>query len=471
MGQAHAAETHMALAGWFEITAGHSEWLRISKERKGLFLEEARLDLDRARQIGRQGLVMLRSILRMTRRSVGDRSANLAVDRAISECRQANGSLSEQATMSENQVRGSHSKMPVQSGVRKLEFDKDTAFQSELRRRVNEYFQTTGRSKRGGWQMHVKTAIILCLFVASYVLLVFVARNLWQGLALAFVLALSTAAIGFNIQHDGGHRAYSSRRWVNRLAAWTLDLIGSSSGRWRWKHSVIHHIYVNITGYDSDIVMGLLGRFSPHQARRWWHRWQHLYLWAFYGLLAVKMQLFDDFRYVITGRLGDLRVPRPKGWELVIFIVGKSIFLAWAFVIPMLLHPVWVVLFYYAVAAVVLGNVMVLVFVIPHLVEKAAFPLPRQDTGRMEKPWAVHQALVTVDFSQGNRVLTWLVGGLNYHKEHHLLPLICHVNYPQISNIVEETCRQFDVPYNTHRTFWAGIAAHYRWLRRMGRGD
>ena len=373
--------------------------------------------------------------------------------------------------MAVREPRGKTDTQTVQSGVHKLEFDKDTAFQTELRRRVDEYFQTTGRSKRGTWKMYVKTAIILCLFVASYILLVFVARTVWQGLLLAAALALCTAAVGFNIQHDGGHQAYSKRRWVNRLAAWTLDLIGGSSGRWRWKHCVIHHRYVNITGYDSDIDIGVLGRFSPHQTRRWWHRWQHLYLWAFYGLLAVEMQLFDDFRYVITGRLGDLRVPRPRGWELVIFVVGKSLFLAWALVIPMLLHPIWTVLFYYVVASLVLGVVMVLVFIIPHLVDKAEFPLPREDTGRMEKPWAVHQALVTVDFSPGNRVLTWLVGGLNYHKEHHLFPLICHVHYPGISKVVEETCRQFGVPYNTHPTFWAGIAAHYRWLRRMGRAD
>lgn len=373
--------------------------------------------------------------------------------------------------MSAKESIGEASSETVQSGIPKLEFDKDTAFQNELRRRVDEYFQTTGRSKRGGWEMYVKTTIILCFFVSSYVLLVFVARNLWQGLLLATTLALCTVAIGFNIQHDGGHQAYSNRRWGNRLAAWTLDLIGGSSGRWRWKHSVIHHMYVNITGYDSDIDLGLLGRFSPHQTRHWWHRWQHLYLWAFYGLLAVKMQLLDDFRYVITGRLGNLRVPRPKGRELVIFVVGKSLFLAWALVIPMLLHPVWTVLFYYAVASLVLGVVMVLVFIIPHLVDKAEFPLPCEDTGCMEKPWAVHQALVTVDFSPRNRVLTWLVGGLNYHKEHHLFPLICHVNYPGISKVVEETCRQFEVPYHTHRTFWAGIAAHYRWLRRMGRGN
>ena len=82
--------------------------------------------------------------------------------------------------------------------------------------------------------MYVKTAIILTCFVASYVLLVFVARDLWQGLLLVAMLSLCTAAIGLNIQHDGGHRAYSTRGWVNRLMAWTMDLIGGSSGRWRW---------------------------------------------------------------------------------------------------------------------------------------------------------------------------------------------------------------------------------------------
>jgi linoleoyl-CoA desaturase len=373
--------------------------------------------------------------------------------------------------MSEKDAQGKPSQNKVPSGVPRLDFDKDTAFQSELRRRVDEYFQATGRPKHGDWRIWVKTAIILSCFAACYVLLVFVARNLWQGLLLAITLALCTAAIGFNIQHDGGHQAYSNRRWVNRLAAWTLDLIGGSSGRWRWKHCLIHHMYVNITGYDRDIDVGRLGRFSPHQTRRWWHRWQHLYLWGFYGLLAVEMQLFDDFAYIITGRLGDLRIPRPRGWELVIFVAGKALFLGWALAIPMLFHPVWTVLFYYAVASAVLGVVLVLVFITPHLVDKAEFPMPRLDTGRMERPWAVHQAMVTVNFSRGNRILTWLLGGLNYHKEHHLFPLICHVNYPALSEVVEETCRQFGLPYNTHRTFWAGIVAHYRWLRRMGRGD
>jgi linoleoyl-CoA desaturase len=357
------------------------------------------------------------------------------------------------------------------SAIRKLDFDNNKEFQIELRRRVDEHFQSTGRRRRGCWQMYLKTSIILACSATSYALLVFMAQDLWQGLVLVAALALCVAAIGFNIQHDGGHRAYSSRQWVNRLMAWTMDLIGGSSGRWRWKHTVIHHRYVNITGYDGDIEIGLLGRFSPYQTRRWWHRWQHLYLWFFYGLMAIEMQLFDDFQYVISGRLGRLRVPRPRGWEVVTFILGKSLFFTWALVIPMLLHPVWIVLFYYTVGAVLLGVVLVLVFITPHLTDKADFPQPREDTGRMGNSWAVHQVLVTVNFAPKSRILTWLLGGLNYHKEHHLFPTVCHVNYPRISTIVEETCRQFDVPYKVHASFFSGIAAHYRWLRRMGKGD
>ena len=355
--------------------------------------------------------------------------------------------------------------------IRTLQFGKDTTFQKELQRRVDEYFVSTGRPKRGGWRMHLKTAIILACFAASYVLLVFVAQNLWQGLFLAAILALCTAGIGFNIQHDGGHNAYSERDWVNNLTAWTLDLIGGSSGRWRWKHTVIHHRFTNVAGYDTDLNVWPLGRVAPRQKLLPYHRWQHLYLWLLYGLLALKMQLFDDFRYVITGRLGQISVPRPHKWELVIFVVGKSLFITWALALPMLFHPVSTVLFFYAVAAVVLGIVMVLVFTVPHLCDKADFPVPRETASSMETPWAVHEALVTVDFARGNPVLTWLLGGLNYHKEHHLFPVVCHVNYRAISKVVEETCRDFGIPYRTHGSFPAGIAAHYRWLKRMGRED
>ena len=356
----------------------------------------------------------------------------------------------------------------IGSGVLKLEFGSEDAFGKELRRRVDEFFRSRGRRKRGGWPMYFKTAVILAWFLASYALLVFGARTLGQGLPLAISLGLATAAIGMNIQHDAGHGAYSDRSRVNRVMAMTMDLIGGSSYTWRWKHTIIHHKYVNITGYDADIAIGRLGRFSPQQRRLWYHRWQHLYLWAFYALEGMKVQLVDSWRFAILGRIDRHHIPRAKAGELAVFLAGKAVFFTWAFVVPMLLHPVGVVLFYYVVAGLALGVSMVLVFTLPHLNEYADFPMPRADTGRMDNPPMVHQTQVTLDFARSNRVLTWLVGGLNYHKEHHLFPTICHINYPAISGIVEQTCREFGIPYKEHKSFSAGLAAHYRWLRRMG---
>jgi len=349
-----------------------------------------------------------------------------------------------------------------------LKFGASDGFQSELRKRVEEYFRSSGRGQRDCPQMYLKTAIIGGWFVASYALLVFCVGTGWLALPLAILLGLSMAAIGFNIQHDGGHRAYSNRRWINKLMALSLDLLGGSSYIWARKHNSIHHSYANITGHDDDIDLGLLARLSPHQRRLKFHRLQHFYLWALYGLLPIKWQFYDDFRAIVTGRIGEHQFAHPKGWDLVTFIGGKAVFFSLALVIPLLLHPVWAVLLFYVAASVVQGVVLSVVFQLAHCVEEAAFPLPRKDTGRMEAAWAVHQVETTVDFARRSRLLSWFIGGLNFQIEHHLFPQICHVHYPALSLLVEQTCKEYGLRYVTHETFLAGAASHFRWLRRMG---
>jgi linoleoyl-CoA desaturase len=116
----------------------------------------------------------------------------------------------------------------------------------------------------------------------------------------------------------------------------------------------------------------------------------------------------------------------------------------------------------------VAGVVVSVVFQLAHCVEEAEFPLPREDSGLVENAWAIHQVETTVDFARGSRVESWLLGGLNFQIEHHLFPRVCHVNYPAISKLVEQTCQEFGVKYREHVSFRAGLASHFRWLRRMG---
>lgn len=357
---------------------------------------------------------------------------------------------------------------PAEELVKKPKFGKNTSFQSELQRRVEEYCRTNGLRQRDCPQMYLKTLVLLSLFAASYVLLVFYTATVGQAVLLSIVLGLSTAGIGFNIQHDAGHQAYSNHQWINKLMSMTLDLIGGSSYVWHWKHAVFHHTYVNITGHDTDIDLGALARLTPHQKRYRFHRWQQYYMWPLYGLLAIQWHLVSDFSALITGRVGRHRLPRPRGWDLVVFLGGKVVFFTLTFGIPLLLHPVGTVLLFYGVVAAVMGIVMSIVFQLAHAVEQAEFPLPHPETGRIENAWAIHQAETTVDFARRSRVAAWLLGGLNFQIEHHLFPRVCHVNYPAISKVVEATCREYGVRYTAHRSFGAGLVSHYRWLRRMG---
>ncbi len=348
-------------------------------------------------------------------------------------------------------------------------FQRTDEFRRILREKVNRYFAETARRPRDCPAMYLKSAILLLSLAGLYALLVFAPITWPVAIPLTILLGLTTAAIGFNIQHDGSHGAYSEHRWINKLAAMTLDLLGASSYVWARKHNTVHHTYTNVTGYDDDIDVGPLARLTPHQRHLPFHRFQHIYLWFLYGFLPIKWHFLDDFRDVIVGHIGGTPMPRPKGWDLALLLGGKAVFFTLALGIPLLFHPWWAVLAVYAGASIVQGIVLSVVFQLAHCVEETRFPLPDPATHRLADSWAVHQVQTTVDFSQNNHPLTWFVGGLNFQVEHHLFPQICHVHYPAIASIVRQTCAELGLPYVAQPTLRRGILSHYRWLRHMGR--
>jgi linoleoyl-CoA desaturase len=352
-----------------------------------------------------------------------------------------------------------------------LTYAGSTAFRRDLEGRVAAYFEQSGRSRRGSWRLYLKTFILIGWFAASYLALVLAAGTWWQALLLAISLALAMAGIGFNIQHDGNHGAYSRRPAVNKLAALSLNMLGGDAYFWHFKHNIAHHSYPNISGFDEDIYFGPLARMSPHDRRYWFHRFQYLYIWGLYALLALKWQLFSDFRSMVRPGVGATPVARPRGWDQVSFWAGKLCFFGLAFVVPMLLHPVANVLAIYVVTGVVLGLTLATVFQLAHCVEEATFRIPAEGSAHIEREWTTHQVESSVDFARGSRLLTWYLGGLNFQIEHHLFPKTCHIHYPAISPIVEVTCRDHGIEHVSHPTMWAAIRSHVRWLKQLGRAD
>jgi linoleoyl-CoA desaturase len=67
--------------------------------------------------------------------------------------------------------------------------------------------------------------------------------------------------------------------------------------------------------------------------------------------------------------------------------------------------------------------------------------------------------------------LNFYVGGLNYQIEHHLLPHICHLNYPRLAPIVRATCEEFGIRYKCYDTWREAFACHWREVRLLGRNS
>ncbi|TMA20742.1 MAG: acyl-CoA desaturase, partial [Deltaproteobacteria bacterium] len=99
-----------------------------------------------------------------------------------------------------------------------------------------------------------------------------------------------------------------------------------------------------------------------------------------------------------------------------------------------------------------------------HCVGEADFVV----SGRVDTDWAEHQIATTVDFARSNALLGWYLGGLNFQVEHHLFPRVCHLHYPALAAIVEETCLAHGVRYRCEPTLRSALAANFAWLHRMG---
>lgn len=346
-----------------------------------------------------------------------------------------------------------------------VHFGERSAFHDDLNRRVGNYFEGEDRSRHGGWRMAAKSAVLLSWLAGSWCVLMFAPVHAWEAVLLSISVGLAMAGIGFSVMHDANHGGTSSSGRVNRVMSFTLDLMGASSSLWRLKHNVQHHAYPNVSGLDPDLEAGgPFLRLAPWQPRRWHHRFQNLYVWLLYGVFPLQWWFFDDPRELATGRIGGKQFPPLRGWNLSAAIAGKALFLGWAFVLPALLHPSWALLGLWAIAVFTLGNVLGAVFQLAHCVGKADFVAG----GRVDTGWAEHQIATTVDFARSNPLLRWYLGGLNFQVEHHLFPRVCHLHYPRLAAIVEDTCGAHGVRYRCEPTLRSALAANFAWLRRMG---
>lgn len=232
-------------------------------------------------------------------------------------------------------------------------------------------------------------------------------------------------------------------------------------------------MYTNIRGADPDIGDHDTDfrRVSPSQRWVWVYRYQHIYGPIFYGLLAFKNKLQDWQSFVLRTN-GPIRILNLSSFNVVIYLLGKLMFIATRIIIPLCFCSVSHVLMVIVVVELTIGYYLAFVFQVSHVAGGLDFYTASTEPGTpvsdIDDDWAMVQVRTTQDYAHGSKVTTFLTGSLNYQVVHHLFPSLSQDNYPQIVPIVKQTCDDFGVRYQILPTFWEAFMSHLHYLKMMG---
>jgi linoleoyl-CoA desaturase len=333
----------------------------------------------------------------------------------------------------------------------------------EMREAVAAHLGERRVSEKANPAMVARTVVMLGVTFGAYAAILTGGFSPLAMLSLAIVMGVGIAGIGLGIAHDALHGAYSSDPRLNRLLGFTFDLVGASSYLWDHGHNVAHHTYTNIVGVDGDVASSPLLRKSPDAELRPGHRYQHLYAFPLYCLATLNWVFVKDYKDIFKREGGH----RPS--DIAGVLVLKGLYYAWSIVVPLLVLPVawWQFLLGYLAMHLTTGLILGTVFQLAHLVEGVEFPVPDAN-GLVAEDWVAHQLATTSNFANGNRLLTWYLGGLNHQIEHHLFPRMCSTHYPSIRDVVRDIATRRGLRYRHQPGLFAAIASHYRFLKRMG---
>lgn len=353
----------------------------------------------------------------------------------------------------------------------KLRFkNNNAAFFNALRERTDRYFKLNNIKQTGNFRLYLKTTILLSVLAVSYISLVFFTPQLvWISLSICVLMGITLAAIGFNVMHDGSHGSYSTKKWLNECMAYTLNIMGGNAFIWKHKHNINHHTFTNVEGHDDDIDIKPFIRVHESQKQYWFHKFQHIYCLFLYGFTYIFWVYYNDFKKYFSRRISDnTKINKISATEHFIFWFSKIGYTLVFIAVPIYYLGLVETLVGYGLMAFVSGIVIAVVFQLAHIVEDIEFVSPTASTTHVEADWAVHQLNTTVNFATKNKVVSWLLGGLNFQVEHHLFPRISHVHYPKVSRIVQKTCKEFNIAYREFPTMRGAFRSHLLHLKQVG---
>ena len=311
-------------------------------------------------------------------------------------------------------------------------------------------------SRRRAWYAWRIAATFLAL-VGGWVLFVLVGNSWWQ-LAVAVLLAVVFAQLGF-LGHDAGHRQiFASRKWNYVLGVACGNLaIGLSYGWWVSKHNR-HHAHPNTEDEDPDIMIGVLA-FSGGRARaadglrRIIFRYQ---AWLLAPMLLAEGLSLHASSIRALSRRRSARAIRSRAAETALLALHFAAYLSVVFLV---LSPVKAVVFI-LVQQGLFGFYLGCSFAPNHK------GMPVLAPG--DKVGFLQRQVLTSRNVRGGWLTDNALGGLNYQIEHHLFPSMPRPNLRHARPLIEAFCAERGLPY-AESSLFGSYAQALRYLNQVGR--
>ena len=347
-------------------------------------------------------------------------------------------------------------------------------FAKALRIAIATYFKENNISKYGNREMHIKTIFAAVAWLGVYALIMSNALShnlllLWGGFTL---LGYVNIFIAFNIGHDACHNAYSANMKVNKRMSYAMNFIGANSYLFRMMHNA-HHQYVNIHGTDVTLETHGLFRFTPDEPYKPIHRFQHIYTPILYSLAAIHWTIVKDFKWFFgETHIGNNKHIKHSNNEFTILVLSKVVHFGLHVALPLIFLDAawWAILLGYVFVQFLPGLTFALIFQVTHIYEGTHYPMP-DDEGNIENNYAIHVMETTADFARKSRIGSWLMGGINIHVIHHIMPGVCHVHYPALTKILIKVANDHGIEYHENKTFGEALKKHMKMLKLLSKPD
>ncbi|CAD0003639.1 fatty acid desaturase family protein [Flavobacterium chungangense] len=285
------------------------------------------------------------------------------------------------------------------------------------------------------------------------------------------VFQLSGLLIGFSFGHDASHdTAFRNKKANSVLHFFSFLTVGIDPLLWGLRHIRSHHLYANVEGSDIDIDKNPFLRLSPTHPWKPKHKYQAYYAPFVYMFTLLHSVFMSDWVYLFSDEYNWMKRGVSKAELYFRFLLYKVFYFSLVLVLPLLYADLsWTfIVLTFLTASAFTSMVFIIMLVGTHFFDGADYPQPEGEF--LEHTWAVHQLYTSCDWDANKGWARFLSGGSNCHAAHHLFPNICHTNYSEINEIIEETTKEYKQPYH-HKTLFEMMFSHFKHLHKMGKPE